>query len=124
MPWRWIEVMPRLMCPSWRWMTPAGHPWRAISTACVCGGAVAARIVAGRRRAPRCGVVVRAQGRVTRRGSASVRPGCRTAARRAARRTLSATGGVDPTGAASRSRPSLRGVTARLFSVTRSATVP
>jgi hypothetical protein len=27
-------VTPRLVCPSWRWMTISGTPWRAISTAC------------------------------------------------------------------------------------------
>src|SRR4051812_38578165 len=28
--------MPRLVCPSWRWMTSRGTPSRAISTACAC----------------------------------------------------------------------------------------
>src|ERR671911_557425 len=29
-----MEVMPRLVCPSWRWMMISGTPSRAISTAC------------------------------------------------------------------------------------------
>ena len=33
MPWRYTDVMPRLLCPSWRWMTISGTPSRAISTA-------------------------------------------------------------------------------------------
>jgi hypothetical protein len=32
MPCRYTEVMPRLLCPSWRWMTMSGTPSRAIST--------------------------------------------------------------------------------------------
>src|SRR5919199_2635868 len=31
-----MDVMPRLVCPSWRWMTISGTPSRAISTACAC----------------------------------------------------------------------------------------
>src|SRR5919108_2113010 len=43
-----MDVIPRLVCPSWRWMTISGTPSRAISTACAwrswCG--------ANRRRTP------------------------------------------------------------------------
>jgi hypothetical protein len=33
-PCRYTDVIPRLACPSWRWMTFSGTPSRAISTAC------------------------------------------------------------------------------------------
>ena len=36
MPCRYTEVMPRLACPSWRWITTSGTPSWAISTACAC----------------------------------------------------------------------------------------
>src|SRR4051812_9820281 len=64
--------MPRLLWPSWRWMTMSGTPSRAISTACAwrswCG--------ANRRRTPAAAAVRRscARAAAVAQGSASRRP--------------------------------------------------
>src|SRR3954463_11948600 len=47
--------MPRLVCPSWRWMTIRGTPSRAISTACACRSWCGAK----RRRTPAAAAVRR-----------------------------------------------------------------